>query len=217
MPSATLTRFGINDGQSSHPIEEEFNKLIEKQNRKKKVESLASERGQAKRGRDLEKRPKISEWLGKEVMLPILGKNKTSLLHSKDQLEIESIAQQNSCINLPFEKSQPSSTKAPGIGSSRSRMQFGFLTRTGVQGKTGGGGHGGGPKKLSEILKQQEKEMQDQEKAQERHLLRQIEKVAGLMVDSSVQDDLKKPLVEKTQTMGTHSAAGEGIELSQET
>jgi bifunctional DNA-binding transcriptional regulator/antitoxin component of YhaV-PrlF toxin-antitoxin module len=30
MPSATRTRFGINDGQSSHPIEEEFNKLIEK-------------------------------------------------------------------------------------------------------------------------------------------------------------------------------------------
>ena len=38
-------------------------------------------------------KPPVSEWVRQEVMLPILGKNKTSLLHSTAQLDVESIAQ----------------------------------------------------------------------------------------------------------------------------
>lgn len=34
---------------------------------------------------------RISDWSRQEVMLPILGKNKTSLLHSIEQFDIESI------------------------------------------------------------------------------------------------------------------------------
>lgn len=34
-------------------------------------------------------------------MLPILGKNKTSLLHSPDQLDHDSIAHQKHCLNRP--------------------------------------------------------------------------------------------------------------------
>ena len=86
-------RLGFTEGYSHHPIEEEFNRLKEKHTKGKQLESWASEQGQSQRARNLDKRPKISEWLGKEVMLPILGKNKTSLLHSKDQLEFESIQQ----------------------------------------------------------------------------------------------------------------------------
>jgi len=96
-------------------------------------------------------------------------------------------------------------------------MQFGFLTRTGVQGKAGAGGHGGGPKKLSEILKQQEKEMLDQEKAQERHLMRQIEKVANLMVESAHSKgssaSARRP--DATQTLHTQSGDVEGTPLSE--
>jgi len=90
MPSTG--RLGLTNRSSNHPIEEEFARLKERHSKGKTLESWASEQGQPQLKRDLDKRPKISEWLGKEVMLPILGKNKTSLLHSKDQLEIESIA-----------------------------------------------------------------------------------------------------------------------------
>ena len=57
-----------------------------------------------KRGKDRAKRPKVSQWIQEEVMLPILGKNKTSLLHSTDQLQAESIAHQRPCINRPYER-----------------------------------------------------------------------------------------------------------------
>jgi hypothetical protein len=32
-------------------------------------------------------KPKLKDWLSKEIMLPILGKNKTTLFHSIDQFE----------------------------------------------------------------------------------------------------------------------------------
>ena len=90
MPSTG--RLNMTDNYSHHPIEEQYAKMKEKQEKRKPLDQW-SDQGQLPKPRDLDKRPKISEWLSKEVMLPILGKNKTSLLHSKDQLEIESIAQ----------------------------------------------------------------------------------------------------------------------------
>lgn len=90
MPSSG--RLNMTENYSHHPIEEQYAKMKEKQEKRKPLDQW-SDQGQLLKPRDLDKRPKISEWLSKEVMLPILGKNKTSLLHSKDQLEIESIAQ----------------------------------------------------------------------------------------------------------------------------
>ena len=45
------------------------------------------------------KKPKISEWNSKEVLLPILGKNKTSMLHSIGQLNVDRIIQQKKMLN----------------------------------------------------------------------------------------------------------------------
>jgi hypothetical protein len=38
------------------------------------------------------KKIKEKDWMSKEVLLPILGKNKTIILHSSDQLQQESIS-----------------------------------------------------------------------------------------------------------------------------
>ena len=47
------------------------------------------------------KKPKISDWNSQDVMLPILGKNKTSFLHSKEQFELESIVNHKKYFNKP--------------------------------------------------------------------------------------------------------------------
>jgi len=47
------------------------------------------------------RKPKISEWNSQDVMLPILGKNKTSFLHSKEQFEFESIVNHKKYFNKP--------------------------------------------------------------------------------------------------------------------
>ena len=37
-----------------------------------------------------------------KIMLPILGKNKTNIMHSTEQFEMDSISQQKYCINKPL-------------------------------------------------------------------------------------------------------------------
>jgi len=48
---------------------------------------------------------RINEWAAKDVMLPILGKNKTALLHSIEQFDLDSISNQKVMINQPRNKS----------------------------------------------------------------------------------------------------------------
>ena len=132
----------------------------------------------------------------KEVMLPILGKNKTSLLHSSAQLDVESIAQQKPCLNRPAKHIADQTDHGPAT----SKRGFGFralhdasdtATRKGTSKTTSPA-----PKKLTATLKQQAKQMQNQEKEQERHLMQQIEKVAQLMAIAATKPTARAESVE---------------------
>jgi len=70
------------------------------------------------------KRPKISEWIQKDIMLPILGKNKTSLFHSIDQLEVENIAHQKELENKRIRNTN-NTYKYPSSNVQK-QSQFGF-------------------------------------------------------------------------------------------
>lgn len=94
--------FGLED----HPIAEKVNqyKDLHQKEFRTDPETAIYKRQLQIRQQTLEhsttnKRPKISEWIKKDVMLPIIGKNKTALFHSIDQLEVENISHQREIEN----------------------------------------------------------------------------------------------------------------------
>lgn len=114
-------------------------------------------------------------------MLPILGKNKTSVLHSVGQFNVESIVNQKKCVNKPrkelFENTNFTTTS--------DKLQTTQITQ----------------QKLSKVIKQKEKELAAGAKEDEKFLLKQIGKVAELMAkEENVKDHktyLKGPYAPK--------------------
>lgn len=68
----------------NHPIEEKYANLKEVHAKSKMIDPFAAEYSKKLERKSTVLPPKMSEWMHKEVMLPILGKNKTSLLHTID-------------------------------------------------------------------------------------------------------------------------------------
>lgn len=98
--AAGSTASGAAFGRSGHPFEAKLAELRDHHRRHTTQDHEAAyyakklnQEAQLEEGRGPERPPKMSDWIAKEVMLPILGKNKTSLLHSPDQFEIDSISQ----------------------------------------------------------------------------------------------------------------------------
>ena len=191
------SRTSVFDG---HPMEAKLTYMRDKYLKGKLVDPLAIEYGNFPGAKQAPKppKPRMSEWMRKEVMLPILGKNKTSLLHSSAQLDVESIAQQKPCLNRPAKHIADQTDHGP---SATSKRGFGFralhdasatTTRKGTSKTTSPGA----PKKLTATLKQQAKQMQNQEKEQERHLMQQIEKVAQLMAIAATKPTARAESVE---------------------
>ena len=113
--------------------------------------------------------PKMSEWIAKDVMLPILGKNKTSLLHAPDQLDLDSIAHQKRCLNRPLEGSIRAGGGKAGKGTRRAPAREKAAVEQGEGLRAAAG------RKLAEMLQEKErqrKDMEDREKAEERHLMK---------------------------------------------
>jgi hypothetical protein len=190
------TRTSVFDG---HPMEAKLTYMRDKYLKGKLVDPLAIEYGNFPGAKQAPKppKPRMSEWMRKEVMLPILGKNKTSLLHSSAQLDVESIAQQKPCLNRPAKHI----TDQADHGPSASKRGFGFralhnTSDTTTRKETSKATSPGAPKKLTATLKQQAKHVQNQEKEQERHLMQQIEKVAQLMAIAATKPAARAESVE---------------------
>ena len=125
-------------GRPSHPFEAKLAELRDGHAKYKKQDHEAAYYAkklsyQAQQGheRGHQRQPKMSDWISKEVMLPILGKNKTSMLHSPDQFQIDSISQQKRCINRPYKRTQlrtleGSRGKASAQASMNKMFEYGF-------------------------------------------------------------------------------------------
>lgn len=174
--AAGSTASGAAFGRAGHPFEAKLAELRDHHRRHTTQDHEAAyyakklnQEAQLEEGRDTERPPKMSDWISKEVMLPILGKNKTSLLHSPDQFEIDSISQQKHCINRPYERTQYR-TLDHGGQEGKAALKYGFGGGLGFGVTASGGGRGkpgrgapgmettmaagGAQRKLSEILKQ---------------------------------------------------------------
>lgn len=202
------TRTSVFDG---HPMEAKLTYMRDKYLKGKLVDPLAIEYGNFPANLSSKPpKPRMSEWMRKEVMLPILGKNKTSLLHSSAQLDVESIAQQKSCLNRPAKHITDQTDHGPSAPSKRG---YGFRALHNTSDTFPDHNHSskrketskttspGAPKKLTATLKQQAKNVQNQEKEQERHLMQQIEVVAQLMAIAATKPTVRAESVEPETPM----------------
>ena len=85
----------------NHPIEEKLANIIDKHIKGKMVDPFNAEYSKKLNTKTTVLPPKMSEWMHKEVMLPILGKNKTALLHTIDQFDLDGISNQKPHVNIP--------------------------------------------------------------------------------------------------------------------